>query len=191
VQPPAGHTQARRPLQWPVLPVLLSKAMDTRPRAAPTLASPARPNERPRVLVVDDSSVARTQLRGMLAMRDCEALEAADVAEALVQLEAARFDCVFMDVLMPGVDGYEGCRQIRARGRGDRATPVVMLTSKASPFDRIRGKMAGCDAYLAKPVDARQLDEVLHQFAPGAHSPRVARGQWPLPAPIRRLPAAG
>jgi twitching motility two-component system response regulator PilG len=65
-----------------------------------------------------------------------------------------------MDVVMPGVDGYEGCREIKRLQRR-QVLPVVMLTSKSSPFDRIRGRMAGCDAYLAKPVDDEELKHVL------------------------------
>jgi twitching motility two-component system response regulator PilG len=65
-----------------------------------------------------------------------------------------------MDVVMPGVDGYEGCREIKKLQR-QKVLPVVMLTSKSSPFDRIRGRMAGCDAYLGKPVNDQDLKQVL------------------------------
>jgi two-component system cell cycle response regulator len=75
-------------------------------------------------------------------------------------VKSSAIDCIFMDVVMPGADGYEGCREIK-RQRRERALPVVMLTSKSSPFDRIRGRMAGCDAYLAKPVEEGELQQVL------------------------------
>ncbi|HEY8049741.1 MAG TPA: response regulator, partial [Ramlibacter sp.] len=86
--------------------------------------------------------------------------------------------CVFMDVLMPGVDGFEACRRIKAR-RG--ALPVVMLTSKSSPFDRVRGKIAGCDTYLTKPVDIVQLRDALgrHIALPPVREPA------PGPRPAR------
>jgi twitching motility two-component system response regulator PilG len=96
-----------------------------------------------------------------------------------------------MDVLMPGADGYEGCRQVKAHCRGDHAVPVVMLTSKTSPFDRIRGKMAGCDAYLAKPVSVPDLDVVLAQLVPGSRSLRSQHPARPIVPPPRALPAAG
>jgi twitching motility two-component system response regulator PilG len=143
------------------------------------------------VLVVDDSTIARTQIRSLLSMRECDAQEATDVGQAMSLLAGRRFDCVFMDVLMPGADGYEGCRQVKAHCRGDHAVPVVMLTSKTSPFDRIRGKMAGCDAYLAKPVSVPDLDVVLAQLVPGSRSLRSQHPARPIVPPPRALPAAG
>jgi twitching motility two-component system response regulator PilG len=112
-------------------------------------------------MLVDDSPLARLQLRTELEQRGFEVEEADNVDEALSRLARRRFDGVLMDVLMPGIDGYEGCRRIKARFRGGDGIPVVMLTSKSSPFDRIRGKMAGCDAYLTKPVDRAELHDVL------------------------------
>jgi twitching motility two-component system response regulator PilG len=100
----------------------------------------------------------------------------AETAEAGIDLAThSAFACVFMDVLMPGIDGFEACRRIKAK-RG--AAPVVMLTSKSSPFDRVRGKIAGCDTYLTKPVDAAQLREVVGRhiaLAPAANEPQVTR----------------
>jgi twitching motility two-component system response regulator PilG len=191
VHVPSGHTRARRPLQWPVLPVLLTRAMDALPVARTATPSAAAHARRPMVLVVDDSTIARTQLRSLLAMHECDAQEAADVGQAMSLLGGRRFDCVFMDVLMPGADGYDGCRQAKAQSRGDRAVPVVMLTSKTSPFDRIRGKMAGCDAYLAKPVSAADLEQVLAQFVPGSRPLRSHPHPKPMPGAARALPAAG
>jgi twitching motility two-component system response regulator PilG len=204
---PAGHTLARRPVQWPVLPILLARALEQGPGSAmaqrlsprdPTpfsgeahvpVAAPApqRP-ARPHILVVDDSALVRIQLRGLLEQRGFEVMDAESVEAALERLPENRFDCVLMDVLMPGADGYDGCRQIKARFRGSRALPVVMLTSKSSPFDRIRGKMAGCDAYLTKPVDFHELNAVLAQHVPGAPAatPPSARAEGQQ----SRLPAA-
>jgi twitching motility two-component system response regulator PilG len=140
---------------------LSARAGPRRPdRAEP--AAPARNSAAARpVLVVDDSLAVRAYLRSQLEARGIQIAEAQNVQEALNCVTRAAFACVLMDVLMPGVDGYEGCRQIKARLRGSANVPVIMLTSKASPFDRIRGKMAGCDAYLTKPIDPNQLHEVL------------------------------
>ena len=86
-----------------------------------------------------------------------------------------------MDVLMPGIDGFEACRRIKAK----RAKlPVVMLTSKSSPFDRVRGKMAGCDTYLTKPVDPAQLREVLARHVPLAATARELARETTRPAPL-------
>jgi two-component system, cell cycle response regulator len=167
-----GHTMLRRPVQWSILPMLLARALENSPGTAAAFASshaalletPPSVNEQPRpILVVDDSLAVRAHLRSLLQSGGFVVSEADSAQAALEVLSRQSFDCVLMDVMMPGIDGYEGCRQIKSMLRGARALPVVMLTSKASPFDRIRGKMAGCDAYLTKPVDPRQLGEVLAQ----------------------------
>lgn len=177
---PKGHTIARRPVQWPILPMLLARALENGPgaavkKAAPAAASVAGPAKDPgavapaalrahqSVLVVDDSLAVRAHLRSQLELRGFVVTDADSVQTAMGKVTTQTFDCVLMDVLMPGADGYEGCRQIKARQRSGRTLPVIMLTSKTSPFDRIRGKMAGCDAYLTKPVDPEQLYEVLTQ----------------------------
>ena len=170
----SGHTVVRRPVQWPVLPMLLARALESAPirsaAAAPRIAAsqPARVRgpapQVPQILVVDDSLPARAHLRGLLERRGCVVTDAESVQGALQSLKQRAFDCVLMDVLMPDTDGYAGCDQIKARLRGANAVPVVMLSSRASAFDRIRGKMAGCDAFLGKPVEAQHLDEVLAQL---------------------------
>ena len=173
----AGHFRfpgaaARRPAQAPA-----------RPAAASAHA--------PQILVVDDSLAVRAHLRSLLEQRGYAVTDADSVEVALQGLAQRKFDCVLMDVLMPDIDGYEGCHQIKARLRGGDAVPVVMLTSKGSPFDRIRGKMAGCDAYLTKPVDPEHLSEVLAQqmgAAPGRMAPGAGAAQAREPALPGTLP---
>lgn len=173
---PAGHISIKRPVQWSILPILLARALESRSatevadvqvsRGAPIapISKGLRPQAGTRpILVVDDSLAIRNHLRSLLESGGFEVSEAENVEAALKVIPGKVFDCVLMDVLMPGVDGYEGCRQIKSMLRGKRDLPVVMLTSKSSPFDRIRGKMAGCDAYLTKPVDPKQLGDVLAQ----------------------------
>ncbi|MCM2253240.1 MAG: response regulator [Ramlibacter sp.] len=181
----AGHTLLRRPVQWPILPMVLARALESGPgtlAAAPpplpeAARSPASHSARaPQILVVDDSLAVRAHLRSLLEPRGFTVTDADCVEAALAAVAQRAFDCVLMDVLMPEVDGYEGCRQIKSRLRGANAVPVVMLTSKGSPFDRIRGKMAGCDAYLTKPVDAPHLAEVLAQQLRAMPRPREAAG---------------
>jgi len=203
---PRGHTAARRPIQWPILPMLLARALEQGPQKSaeahePAAAAPVDPHAstsappmRP-VLVVDDSLAVRAHLRSLLEARGIT-VAVADSAEAGIRAAAvAHYGCILMDVLMPGMDGYEACRRIKAAGSAERRrTTIVMLTSKASPFDRIRGKMAGCDAYLTKPVDPAQLHEVLAQFisvatvvpatAPAARTP-LPRLAPSIPAPAR------
>lgn len=180
-----GHTLARRPVQWTVLPTLLQRAVKSGRQAEEKPDKDVRSPKRPHLLLVDDSSTARTRFRSMVAQRGCDASEAASVQECMTLLGRERYDLIFMDVMMPNVDGYEGCRRVKAATRTAGSLPVVMLTSKSSPFDRIRGKFAGCDAYLTKPVDPQRLDQVLTQFAPGSHSlARRIRQEDSHPAPL-------
>lgn len=204
-----GHTLLRRPVQWPILPMVLARALESgpgtvaaasvsnpspltphAPAPAPSQPTPSQPASSPQVLVVDDSLAVRAQLRSLLERRGYTVTDADCVEVALDSLAQRSFDCVLMDVLMPDTDGYEGCQEIKARLRGAQAVPVIMLTSKSSPFDRIRGKMAGCDAYLTKPVDAQHLAEVLarhvrvtpqRRSAPAATQPREVP---PAAAPV-------
>ena len=78
-------------------------------------------------------------------------------------LEKDHYDIIFLDVVMPGVDGYEVCRRIR-KNMLTKQTPVIMLTSKSSSFDRVRGAMAGCNSYLTKPVDYEKFHKVLEEY---------------------------
>ncbi len=190
-----GHTLLRRPVQWPILPMVLARALESGPDtlAAQSLATPrpaayrlpgAEVQRIHQVLVVDDSLAVRAHLRSLLEPCGYAVTDADSVDAAMACIGRRVFDCVLMDVLMPGADGYEGCHQIKARLRGADAVPVVMLTSRGSPFDRIRGKMAGCDAYLTKPVDPQHLAQVLAQQV-GSVPPRPSAAAAPAtPPPI-------
>ena len=170
---PRPHAlERRRPVQWTGLPILLSLALEKTSHADPAPALTSVPNAvasvtsailgKQRILVVDDSLAVRNHLRSLLEARGLQVSEAVNVREAVTRALVERYDCVLMDVLMPDLDGYEGCKKLKALKTTIGQLPVVMLTSKSSPFDRIRGKMAGCDAYLTKPVDPARLYEVLY-----------------------------
>lgn len=106
----------------------------------------------PRVLVVDDEE----RMRGLLALylkRDFEVETAASGDEALEKLSSSRFDLVILDILMPGVDGWEVCRKIREQSR----TPVMMLTALGDTEDKLEAFDAGADDYVTKPFDPREL----------------------------------
>ena len=104
-----------------------------------------------RVLVVDDSLPVRVQmklaLKGLVDTVDFA--ESGEAANALLDINS--YDVVFLDVILPGADGFEICRKIKALERS-KNTPVIMLTSNSSPADRMKGRLAGCDDYLVKPV---------------------------------------
>jgi CheY-like chemotaxis protein len=130
-----------------------------------TRSGATQPKERPatvRALIVDDSLPVRIQMRQALQPFSWKVDYAETGEEALPMLDANDYDIVFLDVVMPGIDGYEVCRYAKS-GRA-RETPVVMLTSASSPADRVKGKLAGCNTYLIKPVTPPVLKQLIEQY---------------------------
>ena len=118
----------------------------------------------PRALLVDDSPTVRRQLAVALQRMGLESEGVGSAPEALAALSDRRYELVFVDVMMPVMDGYQLTRAIK-RDPATRATPVVILTSRSSPFDLARGALAGCNSYLVKPVVLQSLrDTVLRQL---------------------------
>lgn len=113
------------------------------------------PASRIRVLVVDDSPTVRQQLGLAFTQMGIVCEMAASGEQALARLADVHYDLVMADVVIPDMDGYRLTREIRKRHRG---TPVIILSSRSAPFDYARGMLAGCKAYLAKPVPLRQLE---------------------------------
>lgn len=107
-----------------------------------------------RLLVADDEAAVREALALVLDLDGFEVSTVADGREAMRTLAAERPDALILDVLMPGLDGLEVCRRIRATG--DR-TPVLMLTARAEVSERVAGLEAGADDYLAKPFAREEL----------------------------------
>jgi two-component system, OmpR family, response regulator MprA len=107
-----------------------------------------------RLLVVDDEASVREALALVLDLSGFEVATAADGSEAIRTLAVDSPDAVILDVLMPGVDGLEVCRRMRAAG--DR-TPVLMLTARTQVSERVAGLEAGADDYLAKPFAREEL----------------------------------
>jgi twitching motility two-component system response regulator PilG len=132
-----------------------------------------------RALVVDDSLAVREQLRAGLDRLGFSCDQASSAADAQTLLVGRSYDLALLDVVMPGVDGYELCRRIK-HDPSKRAMPVVMLTSRSSPFDRARGMLAGCDSYLTKPItwdDFRAaLDRALLKSSRNDRASLAARG---------------
>jgi len=114
-------------------------------------------------LVVDDSLPIRRQIQHQLAPF-VGVVDLAENGEQALDLVARRsYDIVFLDVVLPGMDGYKLCRAIK-RDKRTKGTPVIMLTGKSSPFDRVKGKLAGCDTYLTKPVDHNTFEDVVQRY---------------------------
>jgi two-component system response regulator MprA len=107
-----------------------------------------------RILVVDDEQAVRDAVRRALVLCGYRVDVAPGGEEAIASLAAAAPDAVVLDVLMPGVDGLEVCRRLRASGDH---TPVLMLTARDAVADRVRGLDAGADDYLVKPFALEEL----------------------------------
>jgi CheY-like chemotaxis protein len=120
------------------------------------------------VLVVDDNASVRMFMKAKLAPFNFE-VDFAETGEEAVGLTGSReYTCVFLDVVLPGIDGYQVCKLIKANKHAIKKTAVVMLTSRSSPFDKLRGSLAGCDEYLTKPLDEDRLLEVIAKFLPSS-----------------------
>jgi len=184
-----------RPLQWAKLLQALEDALPGAQQAQPELAQSlpsssgrslsrsgtfgrsdgargaAAPAARKRtpgdsVLVVDDNATVRAFMQGKLQPYGFD-VDFAETGEEAIGLSGSHdYTCVFLDVVLPGIDGYQVCKLIKSNKQAIRKTAVVMLTSRSSPFDKLRGSLAGCDEYLTKPLDEDRLLEVIAKFLP-------------------------
>lgn len=137
-----------------------------RPAAAPASAPAPVPSAKPEadwVLVVDDNQTVREFMKSKLAAFNFNVDYAESGEQAIGFTGQKHYSCIFLDVVMPGIDGYQVCKLIKSN-KTTKKTAVVMLTSKDSPFDKIRGSMSGCDAYLTKPVDEEKLLETIARY---------------------------
>lgn len=129
----------------------------------------------PTVLVVDDEAhnreILSIQLEGLASV-----VVASDGAEALDAVESAEPDLVLLDVMMPGMDGFEVCRRIKAT-RSDHFLPVLLVTALTDQADRNRGLAAGADDFLSKPVDRRELQLRARAFLRLREQDRIIRAQ--------------
>ena len=109
-----------------------------------------------RILVVDDSATIRRSAETMLANDGCEVITAENGFEALSKITRHHPDLIFVDIMMPRLDGYQTCAIIKNNAEF-RDTPVIMLTSKDGLFDMARGRVVGSDQYLTKPFTREEL----------------------------------
>jgi two-component system cell cycle response regulator len=200
-----GFTLLPRPLQWARLLQSLEETVSTAARGAagrdeeegtlplvrpltashagrsqPAPLAQAAANKRAlgeTVLVVDDNASVRMFMKAKLAPFNFE-VDFAETGEEAVGLTGTReYTCVFLDVVLPGIDGYQVCKLIKANRQAIKKTAVVMLTSRSSPFDKLRGSLAGCDEYLTKPLDEDRLLEVIAQFLPSSRKRDKSRSK--------------
>jgi two-component system phosphate regulon response regulator OmpR len=151
------------------------------------------PLHRRRVLVVDDDAELRRLLETYLARHQFDVVSLADASDVERRIQRHRPDVLVLDVMLPGEDGLSVCRRLRA---GGEQLPIVMLTARDEPSDRIVGLEFGADDYLGKPFEPRELvarlDAVLRRLrmpaaAPDPDAERVVVGEWQFDMATRRL----
>ena len=117
-----------------------------------------------KVMVIDDSKTIRRTAETLLKKAGCEVITATDGFEALSVIADSHPDIIFVDIMMPRLDGYQTCALIK-NNKDFKKTPVVMLSSKDSLFDRARGRVVGSDRYLTKPFTKDELLNAIREFA--------------------------
>jgi twitching motility two-component system response regulator PilG len=117
-----------------------------------------------RALIVDDSQAVRTSIQLELKKLDVSSDCAENGEQAIDFINSnSQYDIIFLDVILPGIDGYNLCKKIK-KDKQKKYIPVVMLTGKSSPFDRVRGKLSGCNTYLTKPVSRDDFQGVVKKY---------------------------
>jgi twitching motility two-component system response regulator PilG len=132
-----------------------------------------------KLLVVDDSPTVRKQIEMQLKLLGYEADLVEDGETALEMVKREQYRIIFLDVVMPGIDGYKVCKAIK-RLPQTRLTPVIMLTGKSSPFDRVRGTLAGCDSYLTKPVEHEAFEKAIKRYLSQPNKPETKMAEKKL-----------
>lgn len=109
-----------------------------------------------KVMVIDDSKTIRRSAETLLKKVGCDVVTATDGFEALAKITEHHPDIIFVDIMMPRLDGYQTCALIK-NNQTFKSTPVIMLSSKDSIFDRARGRIVGSEEYLTKPFSKEDL----------------------------------
>jgi twitching motility two-component system response regulator PilG len=117
-----------------------------------------------KVMVIDDSNTIRRSAEIFLKASGCQVILAEDGFDALAKISNEHPDVIFVDIMMPRLDGYQTCSLIKRNARY-KNTPVIMLSSKDGLFDRARGRMVGSDQYLTKPFTQETLLEAVQTYA--------------------------
>jgi twitching motility two-component system response regulator PilG len=116
-----------------------------------------------RVMVIDDSKTIRRTAETLLRKEGCEVLTAVDGFEALAKISDQKPHVIFVDIMMPRLDGYQTCALIKNNPQF-RPTPVIMLSSKDGLFDKARGRIVGAEQYLTKPFTRDELLGAIHRY---------------------------
>lgn len=115
-------------------------------------------------MVIDDSKTIRRTAENLLKKQGYDVVTATDGFEALAKIAEHKPDIIFVDIMMPRLDGYQTCALIK-NNRNFKDTPVIMLSSKDSIFDKARGRIVGSEQYLTKPFTKDDLLDAIRKFA--------------------------
>ncbi len=117
-----------------------------------------------RVMVIDDSKTIRRTAETLLKKEGCDVVTATDGFEALSKIADYQPQIIFVDIMMPRLDGYQTCALIK-NNQLFRRTPVIMLSSKDGLFDKAKGRIVGSEEYLTKPFTRDELLDTVRRFA--------------------------
>jgi twitching motility two-component system response regulator PilG len=120
-----------------------------------------------KVMVIDDSNTIRRSAEIFLKQAGCEIILAEDGFDALAKITDRQPDIIFVDVMMPRLDGYQTCSLIKKNSRF-KSTPVIMLSSKDGLFDKARGRIVGSNEYLTKPFTKDSLLSTVQRYVPAS-----------------------
>lgn len=115
---------------------------------------------KPKIMVVDDSKTIRRTAETLLQREGYEVITAEDGFEALSKIANQKPDIIFVDIMMPRLDGYQTCALIK-NNADFKATPVIMLSSKDGLFDKAKGRIVGSDQYVTKPFSKDEILEAI------------------------------
>ncbi|HZH44729.1 MAG TPA: twitching motility response regulator PilG [Lysobacter sp.] len=116
-----------------------------------------------KVMVIDDSKTIRRTAETLLKREGCEVVTATDGFEALAKIADTHPDIIFVDIMMPRLDGYQTCALIK-NNQMFKNTPVIMLSSKDGLFDKARGRIVGSEQYLTKPFTREELLDAIRKY---------------------------
>ncbi|MDG9728832.1 response regulator [Ignatzschineria sp. RMDPL8A] len=118
-----------------------------------------------KVMVVDDSSTVRKTAELILKKENYEVVGIEDGFDALVNVSRIKPDIIFMDVMMPNLDGYDTCQILKSSPHDVAKIPIIMLTSKDGAFDKARGDLAGCDDFITKPFTRDEIVNAIERHS--------------------------
>ena len=120
-----------------------------------------------KVMIIDDSKTIRRTAEMLLAKAGCDVVTAVDGFDALAKIADSNPDLIFVDIMMPRLDGYQTCSLIK-NNADFAAKPVIMLSSKDGLFDKARGRIVGSDEYLTKPFSKDELFDAIERHRPAS-----------------------